>query len=217
MSTAITPGACSRFQVPPLVPYVLVRSTHPDKGQLARMLRARVHFSSSVSLPSSLNIVHEADLYAADHPAELTGQFAPVVDKDGKKAWYFFTELKSKNPRGNRVNRSTNSGVWHYEGKSKPVVVAGVKMADCNSFAFGKRGPDRKLARTEWRMSEFRIEYGNLVLCKVYATTKSSSPRMASTHTQVVAPPEVETIEVPDEVVRWFWCLSADLLQSLHS
>lgn len=194
-------------------------ASQPTDIELTNLLRAHVHSSSGSAMPVAGNssfAIHKADVYAID-PAELTGQFTPAVAEDGGKAWYFFTKLLPKTPHGKRMNRCVDSGVWHDEGKSKPVVsIDGGKMGQRKLFSFKKKGPDGKQSKIGWLMSEYRLHVSNLVLCKIYAPTKQvskkyaptkpSRPRMASTDNEVPQGPvmvqtEVGEVMVPPEPV----------------
>ncbi|KAG8077529.1 hypothetical protein GUJ93_ZPchr0007g3894 [Zizania palustris] len=127
--------------------------------------------------------VHEADVYAAN-PEDLTRDFSPAIAADGSVAWYFFTNLRSKNSYGQRKARTveTGEGTWLPGGPAK-CVATGVHQdreeGRRHTFSFCKK-EDGRWVRSGWLMMEFGLNYGRqdnrsdeLVLCKVYRNSRA--------------------------------------------
>ncbi|TVU27234.1 hypothetical protein EJB05_29831, partial [Eragrostis curvula] len=199
----------ARCQSPPPPPPAL--SSQPCDIDLIKILQARVGSGAMPAGNNSLTI-HEADVYAQD-PAALI-LFEPAVSQDGQKAWYFFSPLTPKSQqRGKRIKRCSGSGVWHDEGKSKPVVTVDGGEARTighhSLFAFREMVNGRKGPRTGWIMKEFRLDDGNegkLVLCKVYTSSRHvPNPAMgneaeaAEAHVQAVEGPPAQAVVQAEE------------------
>ncbi|XP_039793080.1 NAC transcription factor ONAC010-like [Panicum virgatum] len=134
--------------------------------------------------------VHAADLYAAE-PGELARRFRAAVARDGERAWYFLSPLRTKSPRGRRKARTVAGGAgwWHGEAGPRPVLdpLDGRRMVGYRqSFSFMRRGADGAPVRTGWIMLELRLhdddggdgaggigdQLEGLVLCKVYRSPR---------------------------------------------
>nr|TKW30213.1 hypothetical protein SEVIR_2G021000v2 [Setaria viridis] len=144
--------------------------------------------------------VHAADLYAAE-PGDLARRHRAAVARDGERAWYFLSPLRTKSPRGRRKSRTVEGGTgwWHGEAGPKPVLDpldGRRKVGYRQSFSFMRRGADGAPVRTGWIMLELRLhdddddgegggglgdQLEGLVLCKVYR-----SPR----HPETAAAPD---------------------------
>jgi hypothetical protein len=158
------------------------------------MLQDRVGPSPTPAANISLKI-HETDVYAQSATA-LTQLFKP----EGQRAWYFFSPSMPKSQHGGkRRKRSMDSGRWHDEGKKKPVVTSETQTIGYrNLFSFKTKIDGRKEKKTVWIMHEFRlndVNEGNLVLCKVYA-----SSRRWRRHKQAQAEVEEEPTQAQVEV-----------------
>ncbi|CAL5077908.1 unnamed protein product [Urochloa decumbens] len=140
--------------------------------------------------------VHAADLYASE-PGDLARRHRAAVARDGERAWYFLSPLRTKSPRGRRKARTVAGGAgwWHGEGGPRPVLdpLDGKrKVGYRQSFSYMRReGADGPPVRTGWIMVELRLhdddgEEGDgagagggiedqlegLVLCKVYRSPR---------------------------------------------
>ncbi|CAN6209187.1 unnamed protein product [Urochloa humidicola] len=143
--------------------------------------------------------VHAADLYAAE-PGDLARRHRAAVARDGERAWYFLSPLRTKSPRGRRKARTVAGGAgwWHGEGGPRPVLDpldGRRKVGYRQSFSYMRRGADGAAVRTGWIMVELRLvqdddddaggegdaaaggggiedQLEGLVLCKVYRSPR---------------------------------------------
>ncbi|PVH63364.1 hypothetical protein PAHAL_2G013400 [Panicum hallii] len=111
--------------------------------------------------------------------------------RDGERAWYFLSPLRTKSPRGRRKARTVAGGTgwWHGEAGPKPVLDpldGRRKVGYRQSFSFMRRGADGAPVRTGWIMVELRLhdeddgdgaggigdQLEGLVLCKVYRSPR---------------------------------------------
>ncbi|CAN6196737.1 unnamed protein product [Urochloa humidicola] len=168
--------------------------------------------------------VHAADLYAAE-PAHLARRHRAAVARDGERAWYFLSPLRTKSPRGRRKCRTVADGAgwWHGEGGPRAVVdpLDGRRRVGYRqSFSYMRRAEDGAAVRTGWIMVELRLhdddgEDGNgggrggsmedqlegLVLCKVYRSPRHPDTAAANDADEeeesCAAAAEVETVAAP--------------------
>ena len=161
--------------------------SHPSDLVLVRSY-LRPWVAQGVRPPGAF--VHAADLYAAE-PGELARRFRAAVARDGERAWYFLSPLRTKSPRGRRKARTVAGGAgwWHGEAGPRPVLDpldGRRKVGHRQSFSFMRRGPDGAPVRTGWIMVELRLhdeddgdgaagigdQLEGLVLCKVYRSPR---------------------------------------------
>jgi len=132
--------------------------SHPSDLVLVRSY-LRPWVAQGVRPPGAF--VHAADLYAAE-PGELARRFRAAVARDGERAWYFLSPLRTKSPRGRRKARTVAGGAgwWHGEAGPRPVLdpLDGRRMVGYRqSFSFMRRGADGAPVRTGWIMLELRL------------------------------------------------------------
>ncbi|CAL5034525.1 unnamed protein product [Urochloa decumbens] len=178
---------------PPRTSLAAVFDSHPSDVVLVKSY-LRPWVSSGVRPHGAF--VHAADLYAAE-PGDLARRHRAAVARDGERAWYFLSPLRTKSPRGRRKARTVAGGAgwWHGEGGPRPVLdpLDGKrKVGYRQSFSYMRReGADGPPVRTGWIMVELRLHDGDgeegdgagagggiedqlegLVLCKVYRSPR---------------------------------------------
>ncbi|CAN6222258.1 unnamed protein product [Urochloa humidicola] len=166
--------------------------SHPSDVVL---IKSYLHPWVSSGLRPHGAFVHAADLYAAE-PDDLARRHRAAVARDGERAWYFLSPLRTKSPRGRRKCRTVADGAgwWHGEGGPRAIVdpLDGRRRVGYRqSFSYMRRAEDGVAVRTGWIMVELRLhdddgEDGNggggggsmedqlegLVLCKVYRSPR---------------------------------------------
>lgn len=124
---------------------------------------------------------HIVDIYSAD-PEELTSGFQATVSSDGKRAWYFLSEIhpksKAPNARGGHKARAVvaeAAGCWRSEAGAKKIFDpdSGRLLGYYQKLSFVRSCGDGTRVRTGWVMAEFRLreeegDAGSKVLGKVY-------------------------------------------------
>ncbi|XBJ07954.1 hypothetical protein VPH35_013381 [Triticum aestivum] len=113
--------------------------------------------------------IHDADVYAAEPAALVTGLLPASASSDGEgREWYFFTSARAQSSRGTRRCRAVAGGVgtWHSEK-------ARCDVLDAGGAVVGYRQPFTYEPKNGWLMLEFSQEdprpgEAMPALCKIY-------------------------------------------------
>lgn len=125
---------------------------------------------SGSSLPAAdARYIHNADVYAAEPAALVTGLLSASARSDGEgREWYFFTSVRAQSSRDTRRCRAVagGAGTWHSE-KARCVVLDG------DGGIVGYRQSFTYEPKNGWLMLEFsqqepRRGEAMPVLCKIY-------------------------------------------------
>ncbi|KAM3400848.1 hypothetical protein ACQJBY_005590 [Aegilops geniculata] len=125
---------------------------------------------SGLTLPvAAAPYIHDADVYAAEPAALVTGLLPASASSDGEgREWYFFTSVRAQSSRGTRRCRAVADGVgtWHSEK-------ARCDVLDAGGTAVGYRQPFTYEPKNGWLMLDFSQEdprpgEAMPALCKIY-------------------------------------------------
>lgn len=126
--------------------------------------------------------IHDADVYAAEPAALVTGLLPASASNGGEgREWYFFTSVRAKGSRDTRRCRAVAGGVgtWHSEK-------ARCGVLDGGGAVVGHRQPFTYEPKNGWLMLEFSQEdprpgEAMPVLCKIYRKRRAGRSASAST------------------------------------
>ncbi|KAL6194157.1 hypothetical protein ACLB2K_035241 [Fragaria x ananassa] len=127
----------------------------PDKEQLlVHYLRPKLDGEDFAQ-----ELVPFCDLYGKKEPWQIWNDyFQELSAKDKERTdLYFFTQLKTKTPKGKHIKRTVGSGTWKGEDAPKEVLAASQRV-------IGKRrrfryGNDKDSAQNDrWLMHEFELD-----------------------------------------------------------